>query len=104
MKQYTRKKLLPLLISHYENVISQLTEENWDKLIYASNVSRGICYASNILFDINLYNTKWVKEECVFTSPKWAAYPRSSDSLNECKELLQIRVDKMKKILASLTK
>jgi hypothetical protein len=103
MKPLSRKKLLPLLIAHYESVMGELTPRDWQETLRFNKINRGICYASNLLFDTNLYDAKWVKKECVLPS-MWAEYPQDTNSLDKAKEYLQIRVDKMKKILASLTK
>ena len=104
MRQLPRIKLLPLLIAHYENVIAQLNENNWKHIIEKNHVEYGICNAANVLFNTDIYHMKWVKKECVMGSSMWNFYPDKANSVNGAKELLQIRVDKMKKILASLTK
>jgi hypothetical protein len=104
MKPLSRKKLLPLLIAHYERVIGELNQDNWEDIILKNNVQFGICNAALSLFKRNIYNTKWVKKECTMGGSMWGYYPEKANSVNGCKELLQIRVDKMKKILAGLTK
>ena len=99
----TRKELLPLLIAHYEKVIKEVTENTWGDTCYhiitKNSVDRGICYCANRVFNVNIYDKKWVKKAGKKDEPYWCLQPSWWTSKENNIERLQFRVDKMKKLI-----
>lgn len=90
--------LLTALIAHYEKCIEELPKNEIERedFLHENVVASGICLCSIEKYDVNLYLTIFMIEltgnEIVLCS-----YPKNKP-FNKAKELLQIRIDRMKEL------
>jgi len=91
----TIKELIPKLIEHYEKCINEMPEEGWRSYINKNHIGSGICNCSQMLFDEAIYFSDFVKRftrDRVLLCPS----PYSANSQSEAKELLQIRLNRLR--------
>jgi hypothetical protein len=97
-----KKELLEKLIAHYEESIELVKAEKRlnkaKKIISERNVSSGICWCAYKVFDTIVYDKKWV-ENYKTKFGYWVAEPCCTSSISDAIQLLQVRVDIMRKEL-----
>lgn len=94
----TIKQLIPKLIARYEKCINEMPEVGWRWYLIGNEAYSGVCSLSYNKFRKKLVNTKFMKE---FTYGKmYLCKPTGySESYSEAKELLQIRLNRLKEFL-----
>lgn len=94
----TIKELIPKLIEHYEKCINKMPEEGWYNYLHEELVACGICAYLYDAYGYVAIDTPFIKE---FTGGKlWLdKLPRYAISYSEAKELLQIRLNRLKEFL-----
>ena len=99
-----RKVIIGLLIGQYERAINGIQSLGADKaglkrisLLYRYNVEDGVCTCSSKRFGQNISKEYWIDRYS-----KWGCYwkkqPRFAGTKEEMLELLQFRLDLLKKI------
>lgn len=93
----TIKELIPKLIEHYEKCIDEMPEEGWHTYLLEENVLFGICFCSLHKFQTRL-SSNFIDD---FTMGNYylCAISYSANSYSEAKELLQIRLHRLKEFL-----
>lgn len=94
----TIKELIPKLIAHYDKCINEMTEEGWYIFCLDNNILSGICNASLFEFKKNIFKSRFVVK---FTNGELylCKTPIGAKSYSEAKELLQIRLRRLKEFL-----
>ena len=92
------RNLLKDMIPYYEEVIRTL--DPGDELVQLEKlkVDKGICWCAFKVFGKNIYEAHWVKKRVERSTGYWFTAPLFSHGEN-VKDLLQLRVDKMRQIL-----
>lgn len=92
------KELVPKLVKHYQRCIDEMPEIKWLKFIAEKEVLCGICHCANARFDTFIYGGDFVDD---FTNgdERLVKYPYNAKSYSEAKELLQIRLNRLKDFL-----
>lgn len=92
------KELVPKLVEHYQKCIDEMPEVGWKR--YCSNyyVIFGTCYCSEIKFDTDIYCIEFT-QNLTNGKPYLCEYPYNASSYSEAKELLQIRLNRLKEFL-----
>lgn len=101
----TKKQLLNLLITHYENVIVEIAMippthniiSDARSILSRRKVHYGICYCAQSVFNKNIMTTSWVDRHAGKYG-YWADKPYFADSISKMIDLLQYRVDIMQKL------
>jgi hypothetical protein len=94
------KELVPKLVEHYQRCIDEMPKQKWRKFISQKEVLCGICYCSNHLFDTFIYGSRFSDKFIGGNgNEKLCKYPYDASSYSEAKELLQIRLNRLKDFL-----
>lgn len=94
------KELVPKLLEHYQRCIDEIPERTWRKFITEKEILNGICHCSNVKFDTFIYGSSF-SDKFINGSKneKLCKYPYDAKSYSEAKELLQIRLNRLKEFL-----
>lgn len=104
----TKQEILNVLIPHYEKCIEELKgmdREEAMRYLFRKRIYRGVCKAIYDLFGIRYYSENmpdWIRRNIRNGSAFWAEPPDmmlNCLGLKACIDMLQIRVDIMKKEL-----
>ncbi len=99
-----RKVIIGLLIGQYERAINGIqslgTDKNGlkrNKIINKFSVESGVCSCASIEFGQDITEKYWIIKYCKRGS-YWAIQPRFANTKKEMLELLQFRLDLLRKI------
>lgn len=92
------KELVPKLVEHYQRCIDEIIEDGWHSYLLDNRVGCGICLASSVLFNTWIYGSNFIEQ---FTNGLDYACttPLDAKSYSEAKELLQIRLNRLREFL-----
>lgn len=92
------KELVPKLVEHYQRCIDEMPEKRWWSFLQQNKIEDGICWCSISLFDTDIVGTVFISD---FTEKRayYAQIPQMADSYSEAKELLQIRLHRLREFL-----
>lgn len=92
------KELVPKLVEHYQRCIDEMPEVRWWEYLRQNKIEDGICWCSIAFFDIDIVGSVFIDN---FTErrPYYAKIPQMAESYSEAKELLQIRLNRLKDFL-----
>jgi len=92
------KELVPKLVEHYQRCIDEIPEVGWHSYLSDNFIGCGICRCASGLFHVQIYGSEFIEDfanglEYVCTTPY------DAKSYSEAKELLQIRLQRLKEFL-----
>ena len=100
-----RKVIIGLLIGQYERAITAIKALGADKaglkrirLLYRYSVEDGVCTCSSRGFGQNISKKYWILRYCIGATRYWKLQPRFANTKEEMLELLQFRLDLLRKI------
>ena len=95
-----KNDILTKLIEYYENCIKEMPLEDWRNYLTEKCIRTGICHTANRVFNADMYGRTWVSDHITFDDCYWFKPTYHAETREEAIELLQLRVDKMKKIIS----
>ena len=94
----TIKELIPKLIAHYEKCINEMPEEGWRGFTFENSVQSGICSCAKYVFKSIIYDSSFANK-FTYNEMYLCEKPMNAKSYQEAKELLQIRLRRLREFL-----
>jgi hypothetical protein len=92
----THKQLIQKLIEHYQFGVDNLPMEDWDDFLIEYGISGGICLCSKKRFDLEIYNSNWMRN--LLNEKMFICRTPIYESREKALEFLQIRLNALKSI------